>query len=90
MNLTSIYPSEKELEEVERWDVLEKGLPSFLMFISSIWYCGEAEVRGEGFELHTYGWSGNTNIISAMRNNYVFWSKYFIKKEPGGHYYFKI
>jgi len=40
-------------------------------------------------ELHTGGWSGNEDIIEALKKSY-FWIFYWEKSVKGGHYYFTI
>ena len=54
----------------------------------------EASVReGEYYrklELSTGGWSGNEDIISALMENFIWWSMCFYSHHAGGHYVFRI
>ena len=45
--------------------------------------------EGNKLELHTWGWSGNEDIIIALQMNKAFW-KFLKKEEAGGHYYFEL
>jgi len=40
--------------------------------------------------LSTGGWSGNEDIIRALKKNFIFWSMYWQMNRRGGHYQFKI
>jgi hypothetical protein len=39
-------------------------------------------------ELKTGGWSGNEDIINALQQNVVFWTKYWRTSKRGGFYAF--
>jgi hypothetical protein len=41
-------------------------------------------------ELHTGGWSGNEDIITALQQNRHFFIFYWTESRVGGHYTFKI
>lgn len=40
-------------------------------------------------ELHTGGWTGNENIIAALRQNVRFWFRCYMWRK-GGHFYFSF
>ena len=90
------YPTDEELETIKNWNFLKQPLDGFLSLLESIWKyadIGFFDLSGKKIlklELHTGGWSGNENTISAIQNNYIFWMICWIKSTRGGHYYFKI
>ena len=88
------YPTEEELEFIEKWD--GQRLETFLDYLETHWHwpdyfkrSGKKVVR---LELHTGGWSGNEDIIEALHGawNGMFWFLYWQKSTRGGHYYFTI
>ena len=93
------YPTDKQLEMIESWDW--KNPKGLIEFIQSIWnYSDHAIEIRKGrdrifkklvwkIELHTIGWSGNEDIIYALKKNF-FWTFFWEKSERGGHYYFEI
>ena len=93
------YPDEKTLEIIQNWDIINDGVEPLLELLENEWAysdmggfkrkksCDDAK---EILELHTYGWSGNEDIIYALKNNFAFWSIFWWKSERGGHYWFEI
>ena len=82
------YPTDKELERIEKWLHQERGL---IDFVRSLWEyadVGYFVLDGNKLELHTGGWSGNEDIIEALKSNFIFWNVTWRKSERGGHYYF--
>ena len=76
--------------------VVYKGLVEFL---EQIWWCPdfgfhtEDGIENSGRErpltiltLSTGGWSGNEEIIEALRNNFILWSLCWVQSRRGGHY----
>jgi hypothetical protein len=96
-----MYPNDDELAKVEKYSY-EDGYKGLVEYLLRIWSYGDgAVVIKEGrsrlfkrrvmkLELHTYGWSGNEDIIISLRKNYMFWSTSWQKSIRGGHYYFDI
>ena len=91
------YPTDKALDRVSDW---EKHYDEMLAFVRSIWryaasgYYAEAEGEEDPSEkvyrLSTAGWSGNEEIIDALRDNKIFWALCWYSSTRGGHYVFKV
>lgn len=91
----SNYPDKKSLDEIKNWDVLTLGVEGLLDLIeeNTNWADRQIERGGKNvirYVYHTGGWSGNEDVIGAMRHNFLFWSLSWIKSTVGGHFYFKI
>lgn len=87
----SEYPSKEELQKVIDWKNDPMGL---IEYIKQLWKYDDKGVRITGkkvikVELHTFGWSGNEDIIEALQVN-MFWFLYWQKSKRGGHYYFRF
>jgi len=89
------YPDEESLKEIREWNILKQGVRGLLDLVKentntpdwSISIKGKRVLR---FEYHTGGWSGNEDVISALRQNTLFFPMYWEKSIRGGHFYFKI
>ncbi|GAH55057.1 unnamed protein product [marine sediment metagenome] len=89
------YPDEKSLKEIAEWDILKHGVQGLLDLVeeNTNWPDRQIFITGKKvihFEYHTGGWSGNEDVINALRQNLLFWSVCWEKSTRGGHYYFKI
>ncbi len=89
------YPDEASLKEIKEWDILKQGIDRLLELVeeNTNWADRQISIRGKRilyFEYHTGGWSGNEDVIGALRYNVLFWSMFWRKSTVGGHYYFKI
>lgn len=90
------YPSEVELDHIEHWD---GSLKELIEFIQSIWEyeppilrVGRDHIHRKKcykLEIHTWGWSGNEDIVEALRMT-MFWFTYWQRSDRGGHFYFEI
>lgn len=82
------YPTTEALQFIESYD-LKHGAEGLVNFIGEIWYHGDwGFIRdGNKLELHTGGWSGNEDIIRALRPTW-FWTLCWESERRGGHYYF--
>lgn len=87
------YPDESDLKQIREWDAIKDPL-GLIKFIESICWCDAVKIKGKrvwNVEFHTWGWSGNEDIIRAMLSNiHLFWTIYWQKSVRGGHYYFKV
>ena len=85
------YPSEQDLEMIEKWPI--RDVFGLMKFVDSLWqYKASFDTWKKGvyhYELHTGGWSGNEDIISALEKN-RFVDRFCVKWIRGGHWYFEI
>jgi len=70
------------------------NLSEFVKLIWENWnyadYHGFKYYKENGtLELHTFGWSGNEDVIEAMKKNF-FWFFFWEMSVRGGHYWFKL
>ena len=89
------YPTDEELEFIKNFDLVKCDVDELLEYIRSVWQYHEWGFKLTGknvkkLELHTGGWSGNEDVIRALKENVIFWPMYWHKHVRGGHYYFKI
>lgn len=90
------YPDEETLKVIKKFDVFKQPVSELLELLRENWHFadeGYFVLKGkkvQKLELHTGGWSGNEDIIGALRDNEMFFMLYWQKSERGGHYYFKI
>ena len=83
------YPTEDELENIKGYNIINSNLNDFMEYIKSIWQYPEY-IRFDSYKWHvsTCGWSGNEDIIRAMKQNTMFWLLYWEQSRRGGHYIF--
>lgn len=93
------YPSEEQIERIESWPYDDPD--GWLAFARSIWrdaawgwrsYDGVDDF-GVPITVHivsTGGWSGNEEIICAMRRATLLWSLMWHSHRVGGHYEFRV
>lgn len=84
-----MYPTEDDLKKITEWPT---DYASLFDFIRSIWNYAEwgFTVDGDTYSLSTGGWSGNEEIIGAMRDNQMFWMQAWESSRRGGHYEFQL
>ncbi len=83
------YPSEEELRAIRNWDTIHDPL-GLVEFVRDVWWnpdWGFKKTKHK-LELHTGGWSGNEDIINALKENTMFWWVYWETSKRGGHYWF--
>jgi len=90
------YPTKNTLEQIGKFnfDKKFKNIDEFIILIYQHWWypdCGFKYDNATGIlQLHTLGWSGNENIILALKDNYLFWEVFWCESKRGGHYRFKL
>jgi hypothetical protein len=86
------YPDEKELTTIINWDALKDPI-GLISYIQDIWAYADYfyyDFDTGRLEMHTAGWSGNEDIMEALRSNDMFWALYWMRSKRGGHYYFHV
>ena len=74
-------PDETSLESIKKWDILTQGIDGLLDLIegNTNWSDRQIERSGKNvirYVYHTGGWSGNEDVIDALRHNFLFWSMF--------------
>ncbi len=96
------YPTVEELERVRTW-YRDTSTDSWTLvaYLQSIWWLPDRHVvvyRGKEslfgrhvwkLTLHTGGWSGNEDIIDALKGT-MFWYFHWQISRRGGHYWFNL
>jgi len=84
------YPTEVMLDKIEKWAGNYKEL---MRFIEPYWQYGKAGYWSEDemqYSISTAGWSGNEDIIRALKENHTFWTLCWVQSRRGGHYIFEV
>lgn len=85
------YPREAEIEAIAAWDTTTVQQDKKLWaYIKVLWWMpgwGWRETRRR-IRLSTGGWSGNEDLIEAMKRNWTFWPAHWVSTRRGGHYVF--
>lgn len=90
------YPTEEELERIRSWDVIDETgakREACLDWIGeNCWHLAEWGWKKEGkvYHVSTGGWSGNEDVIHAMKDNFLLWSMCWCETRRGGHYLFEV
>lgn len=87
----SCYPTEELLTLIRNYKVLEDGWDALLYFVEGGWWNSETgmKIGTKYLTLHTWGWSGNEDIIEALKQSDFWWTMWY-KSQIGGHYWFKL
>ena len=86
------YPEDDELDKIRTWD-FHLGFLPLMDYVKSLWNWNDTyfcQIDENHFELHTGGWSGNEEIIGAMKQNTMFWLLCWEESRRGGHYKFEV
>lgn len=97
------YPTPEALDYIKNWStnssIIEVKTGKFfgkgkfdelIEYIKTIWtYKDAIEYENGLLEIHTYGWSGNEEIIEELKHTDL-WLLKFRCERTGGHYYFKV
>jgi hypothetical protein len=91
------YPTEEQLEKIRTWKAdCKESIHKCFDYIESLWWGNEwGFVRWTGdtpddYILHTDGWSGNEEIIDAMKENFMLWMLSWYESRRGGQYKFRV
>ena len=96
------YPTEETLTEIRDWDCIARGNRELLDAIKPIWnYADFGFWHTEDakdildsdvvhYHISTGGWSGNEDIIYALKKNWLFWGMSWLQSRRGGHYIFEF
>lgn len=86
-----MYPTEEELRIISEWSYYDfKGL---MDYVKERWeYADDGYWKQDGnrYYLSTAGWSGNEDIIQALKKNFMFWNMCWYSSKRGGHYEFEL
>ncbi len=93
------YPTDEWLEFIRNYTPDKMPILVFIDTLADGWHFGDwgfrlyRRYRGRRrLELHTGGWSGNEEIIEAIKGNMYLthFKMRHVKWRIGGHYYFEI
>lgn len=80
------YPNDEELHRIETWPY--NDIDGALQFVKTLWHWPDFVQEYDGvLYLATGGWSGNEEIISAMRKNLGIQSRWICSTTGGAHEY---
>lgn len=99
------YPTQEALDYIKNWSIIsdsheietntgkyfgKKNYEELIEYVRSIWTYNDAINYEDGLlEIHTFGWSGNEDIIEELKKTDL-WLLKWRSEQTGGHYYFKI
>lgn len=84
------YPTEETLEAIRAWPG-RKGWTTLFAFIREAWrYPDYWQQDGDTHTVATGGWSGNEDLIAALKDNQIAWLKCWRSSERGGRYVFMV
>ena len=87
------YPTEGFLQSIVDWpwqDGFEELLDHAMVGHIYPEYWGKEKKDGKVvWHISTGGWSGNESIMTALRENYIFWMVCWVQSRRGGHYIFE-
>jgi hypothetical protein len=96
------YPTEETLRLIREWSAkdctgLIDAVGAIWNFRSWGWHANKQKRReykggplSRTYHISTGGWSGNESLISAMRDNWMFWLLSWHSSRVGGHYVFRV
>ena len=89
------YPDNQDLKTIQEWYCGD--LAGLMDYVKERWKYPEnweeLELTTENkiiYKISTGGWSGNEDLIEALRQNYMFWVHCWVSSRRGGHYEFEV
>lgn len=86
------YATKQELEYIKSFDVTKNDWEELMRYIQeNCWYWGATYFNylGNTWTAITGGWSGNEDVICALKENIMFWMLYWKESHRGGLYKFQ-
>lgn len=88
------YPEPEVIEQIEKWDIQKQSVKMLIELIEANWWAADWGFKRKSktkLELHTGGWSGNEEIIYALKKTKFpsFYGLFWQKEVRGGHYFFE-
>lgn len=95
------YPEETELQTIREWPLKSRAdFAALFTYVHERWafdYWQKEDAtddvvgrRVTRYEISTGGWSGNEDLLGAMRDNRIFWGCCWVQSRRGGHYIFEL
>lgn len=88
------YPTDATLESIRVWRPGEAvDYRPLFENVRGVWYYPEYfELRldGKTYDVSTGGWSGNEELIEALRANTLCWLLCWVSSRRGGHHVFEL
>lgn len=92
------YPTEETLRVIREWPIKSNyAVKDLCAYCREAWNwgktmwghkCGRDEFGKPWITVSTGGWSGNEDIVVALRENVIFWAMCWLESRRGGHYKF--
>lgn len=85
------YPTDETLKRITEWPYSD--FVGLMKFVREAWAYADAgywDQTDTGYSISTAGWSGNEDIIGALRANKMFWLCCWEESRRGGHYKFDL
>ena len=85
----STYPTDEELDTITKWDA--QDIKGCFEYMAELWAYPEYFTLEDGkYHVSTGGWSGNEDIIGALKDNLLVWLFTWEQSRRGGHYIFDL
>lgn len=86
------YPTEDELADLRDWPMQTPGeCRAVLSATARLWWPNPVDIDDNSeVTLVTGGWSGNEDLIVALRDNHVFWSLCWYSSNRAGVHVFRL
>jgi hypothetical protein len=85
------YPTDEFLEWVKSYNTIKEPANELLQeVLLAFQSAGRAWVDNDVYSFATLGWSGNEEMIMALRENHLFWGMHWQSSERGGLHKFKL
>lgn len=85
------YDETSEIKKIREWP-WQDGWADLLAFVRTFWHIPDWGFKQDGkdYAISTGGWSGNEELMGALRANIMFWMVCWKSSRRGGHFEFEI